>query len=324
VARRPVRNKPEEIRKQLINVLSDFHVELEKDSLREKVLALVPAVHLLRDLGSSLIDESIRAARDRIIFYFKKYPRKIIHGDELMVVSGISEWARRIRELRVEFGWSIISGITAKEVADADAEEGIFTELDGRPLAAIAPDQYILMDENVDRDAAYRWNIANAIRKSEGGVQDKVLRFLRANVGKPVTGEELRYVANDKTEWARRTRELRTDEGWPVITKSQGRNDLPVGIYLLEEDRQVPQHDRRIPDAVRVAVLERDKFSCRKCGWRHENLSPFDPRKLLELHHRIHYAKGGEHTVENLITLCNVHHDEIHASGTDIEKFLLE
>jgi len=33
------------------------------------------------------------------------------------VVSAIQEYARRVRELRVQFGWSIITGITAKEMA---------------------------------------------------------------------------------------------------------------------------------------------------------------------------------------------------------------
>ncbi|MFD2579587.1 HNH endonuclease signature motif containing protein [Novosphingobium colocasiae] len=34
---------------------------------------------------------------------------------------------------------------------------------------------------------------------------------------------------------------------------------------------------------------------------------------FLELHHLIeHKAKGGN-TVENLVTICNVHHDQVHA-----------
>lgn len=288
------------------------------------MLSLVPAFHLLRDLGSSLINENISAARDRIIFYLRKYPRKIIHGDELMVVSGISDWPRRVRELRVEFGWAIISGVTAKELAEADAEEGVVTEFDGRPLSSIKPEEYVLTQEELDRDAAYRWNIANSIRKADGSVKEKLLKFLRANVGAHITGEELRYVASDKTEWARRTRELRTEEGWPVVTRSQGRFDLPVGVYVLEEDRQAEPHDRRIPDPVRVAVLKRDNFACRKCGWTHADINTSDPRKLLELHHKVHHAVGGENSVENLVTLCNVHHDEIHALKIEVDQYLAD
>ncbi|MCI5209606.1 MAG: hypothetical protein D3910_12630 [Candidatus Electrothrix sp. ATG2] len=47
--------KPEEIRKQLLELLIDFEVELRSDNLRQKVLSLVPCYHQLRDLGKSLI-----------------------------------------------------------------------------------------------------------------------------------------------------------------------------------------------------------------------------------------------------------------------------
>jgi hypothetical protein len=40
--------------------------------------------------------------------------------------------------------------------------------------------------------------------------------------------------------------------------------------------------------------------------------SPDDPRKMLELHQRRHHKDKGENTVENLVTLCNVHHDDRH------------
>lgn len=322
MARRPVQDTPELIRTQLSEALNNFGNEMEHADLRHRVLALIPAFHLLRDLGSSLINEDIPSARDRIIFYLKTYPQKIIHGDELMVVSGISEWARRVRELRVEFGWSIISGLTARELAEAEEEDGSSIEVDGRLLSSIKPEEYLLMKDTQDLEAAYRWNVSKTIRKSSASVQDKILAYLKQNVGKQVTGEELRYVAGDKTEWARRARELRTQLGWPIVTRSQGRLDLPIGVYVLEEDRQLPVHDRNIPDAVRVEVLRRDVMACQKCGWKHSDVSPSDPRKILELHHRLHHVKGGANTVDNLITLCNVHHDEIHAKDLEVDDYI--
>lgn len=86
-----------------------------------------------------------------------------------------------------------------------------------------------------------------------------------------------------------------------------------VGDYLLEEDRQVAVHDRRISDDIRVQVLQRDNFACTYCGWKREHLNRDDPRKFLELHHVIDHASGGENTVGNLVTLCNVHHDQVHS-----------
>jgi hypothetical protein len=261
VARRSRQREPELLRKNLSAVLENFETEKTGSDLRPKVLALVPVFHSLRDLGSSLIPQDIPAAKERIRFYFETYPRKIINGDELMVVSGISDWPRRIRELRVESGWSIVSGVTAKEMAQAEEEGDI--DVDGTNLSKIKPDEYILLDATPDRNAANRWKLANAIRKKKGAsIQDKILEFLRANVGRPVTGEELRYVANDKSEWARRVRELRTEEGWPVATRTSGWPELAIGVYVLEEDRQAYKHDRTIPDSVRYAVLERDHFRC--------------------------------------------------------------
>lgn len=322
--RRPTQNNPELIRTQLSEALDKFGVELVHSELRERVQALVPAFHLLRALGSSLINENIPAARDRIIFYLRTYPQKIIHGDELMVVSGISEWARRVRELRVELGWSILSGLTAKELAEAEGADGNVLKIDDRLLTSMKPEEYLLMNQTQDLEAAYRWNVSKTIRQSKASVQDKILAFLRQNVGKQVSGEELRYVAGDKTEWARRARELRTQLGWPIVTRSQGRLDLPIGVYLLEEDRQLPVHDRSVPDAVRVEVLRRDGMQCQKCLWKHTDVTPSDPRKILELHHRLHHARGGANTAVNLITLCNVHHDEIHAKDMEVDDYLAE
>jgi 5-methylcytosine-specific restriction endonuclease McrA len=307
MARRSRQEDPEFLRKELLVLIQNFEDELKKGDLRNKVISLVPAHHLLRDLGSSLIPRaSAKSARDRIERYLISYPRQLIKGDELMVVSGIGEWARRVRELRVQFGWNIVTGVTAKEMIDADGDQ--FMELG---IDNLGPDDYVLLDEHQDRDAAFRWNKANEIRKKPIAVKDRLLEFLTVNAGQPVTGEELRYVAKDSTEWARRVRELRTEDGWAVATHSTGRPDLPIGVYVLENTHQTPPHDRKIPDDVRRAVLVRDKYSCQKCHWNHDMWNKADPRHL-ELHHIEHHAKGGANTASNLVTLCTVCHDKIH------------
>jgi hypothetical protein len=310
---------PETLRASLVKLLTNFAAELKNRDLRAKVIALIPAYHKLRDLGSSLIPKSeAPSARDRIIAYLSQYPHKVIDGDELMVVSGIGEWARRVRELRVQFGWWIYSGVTFKDMAE-DEEEAAGLIAIGIDAAKIKPDQYVLMRTEQDRDAAHRWNVLNEVRRKKLAVKDKIIEYFRKNIGAEISGEELKYLAKDKKEWARRVRELRTEDGWPIATKNSGRTDLAVGVYVLEEDRQAYEHDRTIPDPVRVAVLQRDGFKCMQCGWHREMLSRDDPRKMLELHHKQHHKDHGENTVENLITLCNVHHDEMHRntkSGT--------
>jgi len=297
---------PEAVRQKVAELIRNFEAELRSGELRPKVLALVPIFHGLRDLGKALIPaEHASAARDRILYYFRQYPGTIINGDELLVVSGIQEYARRLRELRVQFGWAIMSGVTIKEMGEDEAEEV------PNELKAMRPSEYVLLSGEEDRDAAHRWHVANTIRKQRGSVRGKILKFLQANVGRGVTNEELRYVAGDKTEWARRVRELRTEHGWPITTKTTGRPDLGVGVYVLQADRQSPEHDRSIPDDVRREVLRRDRYKCKSCGWSHDEWNPSDSRHL-ELHHIKHHVKGGQNVEGNLKTLCTVCHDKVH------------
>ena len=317
MARRSKRKSPEELRLELITLLENFEARLLDEDLRSQVQGLVPANYILRDLGSSLISEdNANSARERILSYLLAYPQIVLHGDELMVVAGISEYARRIRELRKQYGWPVISGQALKDMADDDDS----FELPSTP-DSFGTDSYFLLEDRQDRDAAHRWNLANDIRKSDQSVKNKLLSFFRQNVGKQITGEELKYLAKDRSEWARRTRELRTEDGWPVMTRVSGMPSLPVGIYVLEKDRQAEVHDRKIPDSIRVKVLERDDFSCKKCCWSPDKRKVADRlRNIIELHHLKHHVDGGENTVENLIALCNVCHDDVHRGGITDEE----
>jgi len=308
-------NKPAVLTKKLISLIVNFKNELKSDDLRKKVITLIPVFHNLRNLGKSLIDErEIKSARDRILFYFLKYPLTIINGDELLVVSAIQEYARRIRELRVQFGWSIINGITANEMLETND-----LHIPDINISTMRPNDYILITVNQDKEAAYRWNIANDLRKRKDGVRNKLLEYFKINIGKTITGEELRYVANNRSEWARRVRELRTEYGWPIITKNTGRPDMFIGSYMLESLRQSPEHDRHIPDTVRGNVLRRDGYACIKCGWDHNDWNRSDPRHL-ELHYKKPHVKGGKNIESNLITLCIICHDEIHRINIKIKN----
>jgi hypothetical protein len=230
---------------EIRDILKDFE-KLDGSDIRQRVCALVPAYDTLRNLGKTLLPKGLNlSARERLLAYFQLYPQTVIHEKELAIVAGISEWARRVRELRVQYGWKIITGMTVRQLAD---EGEISSEID--ELGSLSPNDYCLIDINQDRDAAHRWNVANEIRKGPGGSREKILKYLRSNVSKVVTGEELSYVAKS-SEWARRTRELRTEDGWPISTKMSGNPSLAMGEYILEEDRQAPTHDRHINEATR-------------------------------------------------------------------------
>lgn len=290
-------------------LLTEFERIGPSSDVRTRVLALVPAFDSVRELGRSLLPGGLKmSARDRLLAYFRLYPQQVLREKELAIVAGISEWARRVRELRVQYGWKIVTGVTARQMADV----GDFLPPD-EYSGDLGPNDYVLVDHSQDRESAYRWNIANQIRRGPEGGQTKILKYLRANVGSAVTGEELSYVAQS-SEWARRVRELRTEEGWPISTKMSGNPSLPVGVYVLELDRQAPAHDRHISDAVRRHAMQRDSYTCRNCGWSHDLWNSSDPR-FLELHHQIHHADGGSNELENLVTLCNVCHDQLHKRG---------
>jgi hypothetical protein len=73
-------------------------------------------------------------------------------------------------------------------------------------------------------------------------------------------------------------------------------------------DAQVVRRGERavqsVPPARRRAVLQRDEGKCAVPGCRHA--------AYVEVHHVERRADGGDHDLENLVSLCSVHHDAAH------------
>lgn len=154
--------------------------------------------------------------------------------------------------------------------------------------------------------------IEGLFRKSGKKVsaRERILMYLKSNVGRKVSGRELAQVGSI-SEFARRIRELRHEHGGWQVSTGMNRADLRPDEYVLENLQQVPVYER-MNVKVWVAVLRRDKFTCQKCGW-----SKDDPqtnnRKFLELHHKNPVRAKGKADPDNLITLCNVCHDALEA-----------
>lgn len=89
------------------------------------------------------------------------------------------------------------------------------------------------------------------------------------------------------------------------FTKKLGQYKL--GLITYEELAKRANDNRRtaIPARLRAEVLLRDNYTCRDCG-----VSPRNSKRVkLEVHHIIPFSKGGETTMDNLVTnckLCNV------------------
>ncbi len=126
------------------------------------------------------------------------------------------------------------------------------------------------------------------------------------NVGKVMSSDELREIAG-KSEWARRVRELRNEEGYLILTHND-RGDLKPGEYLLENPKPQPAFERSISKELRAYVLDRNGFTCQMCGAVAGEAHPYDPTRKTRLHlgHILDKSQGGKDEASNLRALCSV------------------
>ena len=137
------------------------------------------------------------------------------------------------------------------------------------------------------------------------GAKAKLRTFLQANVGKVLDSETLRQVAGT-SEWARRLRELRDEEGLAIHSHND-RADLKPGEYILATLELRPAFARGISKEVRALVLQRNGFTCQACGVGAGEIHPYDGRKVrFHISHIIDKSMGGTDESNNLRTLCSV------------------
>jgi hypothetical protein len=137
------------------------------------------------------------------------------------------------------------------------------------------------------------------------GSKDKIRSFFEANVGKVVTTQQIRKVAG-VSEYARRLRELRDEEGMQIKSHID-RHDLKPGQYILEDLKRVPSLGRGISPQLRNEILERNGFTCQLCGSGPGDADPFNPNRKIRLNidHIIPLSQGGSNKRENLRVLCS-------------------
>jgi 5-methylcytosine-specific restriction endonuclease McrA/biotin operon repressor len=230
-----------------------------------------------------------QGGKQRILACLLNRQGQWVSGEELQAAARIGEWARRVRELRVEEGWPI------------EEDAGRYR------LTASAPDEA----------AAQQWRVLNGIRRREGNARDRIRALFEARVGEVVTRDELDYVARIK-EGSRRTRELRDEEGWPIESHIED-PVLKPGQYRLASADDVDRRDPRqrlYPENVRSRVFERDNFTCQECGRDRSAAERVGDRRFyLEIHHRNAVAdqldaltEAELNDLDNLVTLCHADH----------------
>lgn len=255
----------------------------------------------LRDgLGAVNKSLGIASGREAILLYLRGHVGEPVPADALAGVSGIAEWPRRVRELRVEYGWPIESGVTRD---DLDYHH------------------YRLTADEPDEDLADRWRVAKSARnlKKPGGKdaagRARLLHYLQMISPRPADKEQLAYVARIH-EWPRRLRELE-EEGWQIVSNVDDPT-LPPGSYKLPSmDKRPP----RVREAIklRYKILDRDNRACQDCGRRPAQGAS------LQIHHVLPVHRGGRSEDGNLITLCIQCHGGRHAlMGTAARDELLD
>lgn len=141
--------------------------------------------------------------------------------------------------------------------------------------------------------------------KPQGGARKKLRDFFQQNVGVVLDSETLRSVAN-VSEWARRVRELRNEEGLNILTHND-RDDLKPGQYLLVDLKPIPAFERGISKETRAFVLDRNGFTCQMCGISAGEPNPADQGRRARLHigHIIDKSMGGTDDPSNLRAICS-------------------
>ena len=138
------------------------------------------------------------------------------------------------------------------------------------------------------------------------GSRAKLREYFTKNVGKVLNSDTLRKIAGT-SEWGRRVRELRNEEGMNIVTHND-RSGLKPGQYLFVDLKPLPAFERGISKEVRAFVLDRNGFTCQMCGAAAGEPHPYDDGRKTRLHigHIIDKTMGGSDEPGNLRAICSV------------------
>lgn len=144
-------------------------------------------------------------------------------------------------------------------------------------------------------------------KPAKGGARAKLRAHFLANLGRKMSSDELRVIAGNISEWARRVRELRDEEGYQILTHND-LSELKPGEYVLNSPKPIPAFERAISKETRALVLDRNGFTCQQCGAVAGEQHPYDPSRKtrLQIGHVIDKSQGGSDDPSNLRALCSV------------------
>lgn len=137
------------------------------------------------------------------------------------------------------------------------------------------------------------------------GSKQLILEFFLKNIGKVLESKQIQVASGGASEWARRVRELRNEEGYQILTHKD-RADLKPNQYLMETSKRLPAFARNISKETRAWVLERNGYTCQMCGLAAGDPDPFNTGRTVRLTmgHILDKSKGGDDSPQNLRAIC--------------------
>lgn len=143
------------------------------------------------------------------------------------------------------------------------------------------------------------------VSKRDSGSKKRILAYFLANLGKVLNSKGIQRASGGATEWARRVRELRNEEGYQILSHKD-RADLKPGQYLLETKIRIPAFKRGVSKETRAQVIERNGYTCQMCGVAAGDPDPLGgPRTVrLTIGHIVDKSKGGDDSPHNLRAVC--------------------
>jgi hypothetical protein len=137
------------------------------------------------------------------------------------------------------------------------------------------------------------------------GSKQLILEFFLNNIGRVLESRDIQEASGGASEWARRVRELRNEEGYQILSHKD-RSNLKPNQYLLETTKRLPAFARNISKETRAWVLERNGYTCQMCGVAAGDIDPLSPTRTIRLTmgHIIDKSKGGDDSAQNLRAIC--------------------
>lgn len=133
-----------------------------------------------------------------------------------------------------------------------------------------------------------------------------IAAYLAARVGQVIHNSELYEASGRQSEYTRRIRELRSEDGWDIQTHYDAA-DLKQDEYRLASsppENPLPKFKRGISQRLRAQALARDGFTCQMCGAAAGDMDARGRRVRLQVDHIKNKNEGGADSLGNLRTLC--------------------